>query len=201
MDWPTDVKSYIKLFKDGCPGELRPKVCPMCESNRFQQKHAHFERNLHTILELVTLTIYRFLCPTCEATYSLLPSFLRKNHTIANEVQEEVVARMDSGQAMMQAKEDICPGVTVSKKTVRRWNEFWEPLVETKEELFVQQALILLPALTLPVGERKTASASTPYRWLSYIWQQISIVSGNFGSDCLFSMLLRLHLSLAVSSP
>jgi hypothetical protein len=183
VDWNSNVNKYIETFTDGCPEELRPKVCPKCESEKLQQKHAHFTRNIHTLLELVTLTIYRFLCPTCEATYSLLPSFFRKNHTIANEVQELVIARMDSGEAMMQAGGNICASVTVSKKTVGRWRNFWEPLIEAQEEMFVQQVLILKPALALPVGDAKTVAAGTPFRWLSYIWHQVSTVLGNFSSD------------------
>lgn len=199
MDWDSDVNSYIVTLADGFPEELRPKTCLKCKSEAFQQKHAHFKRSIYTLLGLTSLTIYRFLCTTCKATYSLLPSFFRKNHTIANEVQEVVVARMDSGETMTQAGEDICLGVAVSRKTVRRWNDFWGTLVDTQEEMVVQQALILMPALTLPVGKAKAAAASTPYRWLSYIWQQIT-VSGNFGPDCLFNMLFRLYLSMSVSA-
>ena len=100
---------------------------------------------------------------------------------------------------MMQAGKDICSGVTVCKKTARRWKDFWGLLVDEQEELLVQQALILMPALTLPVGEAKKAAASTPFKWLSYIWRQVSIVSGSFGSDCLFNMLFRLYLSMSAS--
>lgn len=200
MDWDSDVNSFIATFADGCPEELRPMTCPKCKRVAFQQKHGHFERTLHTLLGLINLTVYRFLCSTCKDTYSLLPSFFRTKHTIANKVQESVVALIDSGEGMIQAGEAICTGVTVSKKTVRRWKDFWGTLVDAQEEMFVQQALVLMPALTLPVGEAKTAAASTPFRWLSYIWQQISNVSGNFGSDCLFNMLFRLHLSMTLSA-
>lgn len=149
--------------------------------------------------ELIIVTIYRFLCPTCKDTHSVVPAFFRPKHTVANEVQEAVVARLDSGEAMRSAGEEICTGVTIDKKTVRRWKTFWETLVTDQENVFVQQALLVIPALVLPVGLAKKAVAGSPFRWLRYIRRQVSQTTGRVDSVGLFTTLFRLHSSMALA--
>ena len=127
----------------------------------------------------------------------MFPSFFRPNHTIANEVQESVIAHLDSGESLKAAGEEICSGVTIDKKTVRRWEKFWTTTMVEQENFFVEQALTLLPALVLPVGEARKAVAASLFRWLSYIRRQITGVLGSFGLTCLFTLLVRLHFSLA----
>jgi hypothetical protein len=68
-----------------------------------------------------------------------------------------------------------------------------------QESGFVGQALILLPALVLPVGEAKKAVATSLFRWLSYIRRQIFRVFGSFESAGLFTLLIRLHFSMAAA--
>jgi len=109
------------------------------------------------------------------------------------------MARLDSGESLKAAGEEICPGVTIDKKTVRRWRTFWTTTMMEQESVFVEQALILLPALVLPVGEAKKVAAASLFRWLSYIWRQISRVFGSFESACLFTLLIRLHFSMAAA--
>jgi Domain of unknown function (DUF6431) len=200
MDWDTNVQSYLALFSADLLEELRPKVCPICHWEGFQQKHARFTRGLQTLSEFLTITILRFFCKSCKETHSVMPSFCRPKHTIANEVQEVVIARLDSGEPLKAAGKEICPGVTIDKKTVRRWKTFWTTTMVEQEGVFVGQALTLLPALVLPVGEAKKAVADSLFKWLSYIRRQLSGVFGNFDSAGLFTLLLRLHLSMALSS-
>lgn len=151
MDWDTNVQSYLALFAAGFPEELRPKICPLCKWDGFQQKHARFTRGLQTLSEFFTITIQRFFCQACKDTHSVVPAFYRPNHTLSNEVQEVVMARLDNGESLRSAGEAILPGVTIDKKTVRRWKSCWETTMKDKENVFVAQALILLPALVLPV--------------------------------------------------
>lgn len=110
------------------------------------------------------------------------------------------MARLDNGESLRSAGEAILPGVTIDKKTVRRWKSCWETTMKDKENVFVAQALILLPALVLPVGNAKKAEAASLFRWLSYIWRQIAGVFANFDSAGLFTLLHRLRFSIALTA-
>jgi len=199
MDWDTNVQRYLELFVAGFPEELRPQICPRCQWEGFQQKHAHFSRNVQALTELVVVTIHRFFCKTCTNTHSVVPSFFRPKHTFANEVQEVVVARLNNGASLNAASKGICPGITIDKKTVRRWKTFWIKTMEDAETDFIEQVLTVAPALVLPVGKERKAIADSFYGWLSFVWRQVSRTIHHFKEVCLFTRLIQLHFSLAVS--
>jgi len=199
MDWDTNVNTYRRIIENGFSEQLRPKACLSCQDPCFQQRHACFIRTLYTLKERICLVIYRFYCPGCGITYSVLPAFLRPHHTIAIEVQEEVIQSIDKGKSAERAGQDIGPGITVDPKTVRRWKDFWGNLIKIHEKSFAEKILILAPHITLPVGEEQKAACQTPLRWLSYLWKKAAQLSEIMSPSSLFCTLRRFSVSAAVS--
>lgn len=109
------------------------------------------------------------------------------------------MARLDDGASLNTAGEGVCPGITIDKKTVRRWKTFWIKTMESAEPDFIVQVLTVAPALVLPVGEERKAIADSIYSWLSFVWRQVSGTIHHFEEVCLFTRLIQLHFSLAVS--
>lgn len=109
------------------------------------------------------------------------------------------MARLDSGVSLNAAGEEICSGVSIDKKTVRRWKHFWNKMMEEEENGLLEQTLTFVPAIVLPVGEAKKAVAGSLFQWLSYVWRQGSGSIPHFESVGLFTRLLRLHSSLSLA--
>jgi hypothetical protein len=72
--------------------------------------------------------------------------------------------------------------------------------MKENENLFVEQALKLVPSLVLPIGEAKKAVAGSLYRWLSYVWRQVSRIIVRFESVDLLTRLFRLPSSLSLTA-
>lgn len=50
--------------------------CASCGYDGMLHRHGHYDRNAVTLYQHFSISIQRFLCPSCRRTYSLLPSFL-----------------------------------------------------------------------------------------------------------------------------
>lgn len=197
VDWDIDVNSYLLATESEMPEEIRPKVCKYCGQEIFQRKHGSYSRKLYTLTACILLIIYRFYCPSCKKTHSYIPSFFRKHHPMANEVQEAAVERIDQGSTCEEAATVGGSNMTVDVKTVQRWKKFWGDLLKTEEERFVQTALKIVPNVSLPVGAKKE-DVGTSYRWLSYLWKKITNEVIRLRSVNLFTVLL--HFSLTVTA-
>jgi hypothetical protein len=122
--------------REGIPEENRPLECKDCGSSRKPHRHGKFERSLFTLTDTLLIFIYRFLCPDCKRSFSLIPSFVEPHHQAAVEVKEEVVRSGAEGKSLEEiaASSDTYAGGAYAVKTLWRWVCCWNRRLKRHEE-------------------------------------------------------------------
>jgi hypothetical protein len=184
--------AYFKMCEGGLPEADRPKRCCACNSKRTPHRHGTFIRVLLTLTEAIPLTIFRFLCPDCRTTCSVLPAFAQPHHQAGAEVKEAIMVASEEGTSLSKLAETsrTFAGGGYTEKTLRRWRKDWLKRREAHEPALWAMMIQSGMDAALP-RERQSA-----WKALQAAWQQA------FHPDSLFTGLLRLgRLSrMAVSS-
>ncbi len=157
------------MAENGCPEEFRPTWCKHCQSEAKFHKHGSFTRSVLTMEELLEIKIFRFKCTACDKTCSVLPSFLRHNHTAALDVQEHVVRSHSKGVALRVISEQLPPQLAFSEKTLWRWANYWYKLLDKLKPDFWPTVLARFPHLLLPRGSNTPGSL---WEWVFWVWGQ-----------------------------
>jgi len=169
MEWETNVHTYLEVFAEGCPEELRPAFCNHCRSGPLH-RHAKYKRNVFTWLECFLIFIYRFKCTACGHTQSLIPSFIGPHQQVIWDVQEEVVRRSEKGTPLCEVASQMAPPAgPYSERTLWRWKKEWEQRLATVESSAWEGLLNHFPNLQLPVGEAKPKGR---WNWLFHAFEQ-----------------------------
>ena len=153
------------MVENGCPEEFRPTWCEQCQSEAKFHKHGNFTRSVLTAEEQLEIKIFRFKCTSCSSTCSVLPPFLRRNHTASLDAQEHVVQSNSEGVALRA----ISGQLDFSEKTLWRWKNYWQKLLDKLNPSFWPTVLARFPHLILPRG------GSTPrsqWEWVFWVWGQ-----------------------------
>ena len=190
MEWDTDVKAYLEMCKDGLPEECRPKRCGACESKRRPHRHGKFTRYLFTITEVISLTIFRFLCPDCKTTSSVFPSFIQPHHQTGVEVKEEIIVANEEGISLSKLAERsrLYAGGVYSEKTLGRWRKDWNERRTAREQQLWE--MLFRGGMDAPLPRERCG----PWKALQEAWRQ-AVRPGS-----LFSALLRLDLSAKMTA-
>lgn len=173
MDWETDVQTYLAIFLNGCPEELRPGLCPECGAEGKMHRHGKFSRKAITFIEAVIIPIYRFKCYACKGcTVSLIPSFLGAHQQAIWDAQEEIIRQNENGNSLEKVAERWKPSfVAFSVKTLWRWKKQWDQQLQEQESRIWAQLIDLIPHVTLPVGSQKPQRR---WLWLFSLWEQFN---------------------------
>lgn len=152
MHWNIAVKVYLLLCAHGVPEENRPRYCPHCKSCVMLHRHGKFTRWVFTVTEALQVPIYRFLCPLCRHTMSLLPSFIEAHHQAATDVKETVVCQHANNQSQAQivSQTQTLPGGAWSEKTIGRWIQRWTERRSAMEARLWRWGLHHSPSAALP---------------------------------------------------
>jgi hypothetical protein len=111
-------KSYSNLFQDRAPNVVI--CCDDCKVT--MHKHGRYFRSVTTKQKTRAIPIYRWLCPICRKTLSLLPDFLVPWARFATYIREAAVIRKLRGDAYGSIAQSItAENVRVSRCTVKRW--------------------------------------------------------------------------------
>ncbi len=116
--WGRSCKSYLNLYQDRFP-----RVVMICENCGCRMhKHGRYSRSVTTKRETIRIPIYRWLCPSCRTTTSLLPDFLIPWARFATYIREAAASRRLQGFSYgIIAQSITATMVRVSRCTVRRW--------------------------------------------------------------------------------
>jgi len=68
-----NIPEYVKLGKTNL---YRPYHCENCGYNGKLHYHGSYPRNVITLLGCHVIYVPRYICPECDKTYSILPSFV-----------------------------------------------------------------------------------------------------------------------------
>jgi hypothetical protein len=190
VDWDTDVKAYLEMCKDGLPEECRPKQCGACESKRRPHRHGKFTRYLFTITEVISLTIFRFLCPDCGTTSSVIPSFVQPHHQTGVEVKEAIIVANEEGVSLSKLADRslLYAGGVYAEKTLCRWRKDWNERRNAHEEHLWE--MLFRGGMDAPLPRERHG----PWKALREAWRQAT------RPGSLFSALLRLGLSAKMTA-
>jgi transposase-like protein len=127
-----NVKVYLSRYQD-VPPSLE-NHCPDCDRKPY--KHGRYYRTVTTRNKIHVIPIYRWYCPACGKTFSLLPDFLKPYYVYSGWIlQKAWVLRYLKGKSysniQCMVSTDIVGGV--SYKTVKRWDQSW---TKNKDNLF-----------------------------------------------------------------
>lgn len=118
LSFGRSCKAYLRLYKDQGPDV---KLC--CKDcNRKLHKHGRYFRWVASKSEHILIPIYRWLCPNCGTTVSLLPDFLIPWARFTTWVRESAIVRKRQGKSLRWIAETITyPRIGLSSSTVKRW--------------------------------------------------------------------------------
>ena len=161
-----DVQSYLSWLLSDEAKTVRPAPCSAC-GGQVWHRHGTYSRTVYTVVEFFLIPVARFLCTLCQATASLLPSFIGRHQPFTWDVQQQVVVAREQGQTTEQAALSVPPpGGPLSAATVVRWCARWRRRLSLWEAMFWQQMLAWKPSLSL-----LSAFVSTLIRLLG-AWEQ-----------------------------
>jgi transposase-like protein len=118
LSFGRSCKAYLRLYEHKSPDvHLR---CLDCD--RTLHKHGRYFRSVTTKRETIRIPIYRWLCPDCRTTVSLLPDFLVPWARFTTWVREASVARKRQERSFRSIAETVTlPTIGLSTATVKRW--------------------------------------------------------------------------------
>lgn len=118
LSFGRSCKAYFRLYKHNSPDVHL--CCSDC--GRTLHKHGRYFRLVTTKREMIRIPIYRWLCPDCGKTVSLLPDFLVPWARFTTWVREAAMARKRQGRSFRSIAETVTlPIIGVSPTTVKRW--------------------------------------------------------------------------------
>ena len=112
-----DVLTLEQHEKMLCTGRYRPqRGCPKCAG----YLHIHDYRNRLLVADPASaITVVRFLCCSCGATWQVLPALLARHLWRSWHTVERAAER--SQQAPMMANDSAPPPTEIPERTLRRW--------------------------------------------------------------------------------
>ncbi|MCL6558203.1 MAG: DUF6431 domain-containing protein [Firmicutes bacterium] len=117
-----NCNAYCKRY-----GEKRPELQFTCEKPgcncRVLHEHGCFWRTAVTKRRQFKLPIYRWRCPVCGQTVSVLPDFLVSRGHFVTQVREAALKRRQLGQSFKQIAKGVASAAVgcIHEKTVKRW--------------------------------------------------------------------------------
>lgn len=114
------VQSYLRRF--GQFGPNLPLFCPHCTAQRMH-KHGRYFRAVVCRWRVFQIPIYRWRCPQCKKTLTVLPDFLKPYARFLALLREKAVWRRLAGWSWERiARAVSSPAVSiVSVRTLLRW--------------------------------------------------------------------------------
>lgn len=116
------LKSYLKEH-----GEKRPNLSLCCPDNlckkRTLYKHGRYFRWATTKYQCIRIPIYRWYCPVCGKTVSLIPDFLIPWARVVTASREAAFKRRKKGISFKKiSKSIVSPSIGgISATTIKRW--------------------------------------------------------------------------------
>lgn len=114
------VQSYLHRFANNPPG-IRPR-CPHCGASHMHA-HGHYWRSVVERRRISRIPIYRWRCPQCGRTLSLLPDLLAPYARFLTLLRQKAVSRRLAGWSWERVALAVSsPDVSVvSVRTLLRW--------------------------------------------------------------------------------
>lgn len=167
-----DVQSYLEFCEQGDISTLRPQTCCHCHVDRPMNRHGSFKRSVWCNDGESIISAFRFQCPICLKTTSVLPSFIGRYERCTWDVQEDVLQAVDEGSSCEQSGEKISPPTgPLSSLTVWRWTKKWRIRMNDLEPQFWSYVIQRNPFLKIPRGRDRP---TTQFALFRQTWSQMT---------------------------
>jgi hypothetical protein len=201
VDWNQNVKVYLEIVTPkGIPEKDRPQKCPLCgQSQHIPHRHGHFPRTVFSMTEPqgIEIPIFRFLCPDCDRTFSIIPSFVEKHHQMALDIKEKVIRKREEGATLPEVERSTIPlpGGQYSVKTIRRWTKVWNERLDRLQAEVWRWLLARLPHICFSKGGAGSL-------WLVFfeLWEPVRVKFIDWRDIGFLHYLNRLLISMAVAA-
>jgi len=159
------VERYLRRF-----GQEGPKLvleCPCCAGERMH-RHGRYWRAVVSRRRITRIPVYRWRCPRCRVTVSLLPDFLKPYARFLSLLREKAVWRRAAGwpwERIAHAVSSVAVSV-VSVRTLLRW---WRRMLDWATSRGTEptgRILEVAPALALGDFRPATAEPAAVVRFL-----------------------------------
>lgn len=188
-----DVQSYLAFCEQEDVSSIRPQACDCCGANSPLNRHGVYRRPVWCHEGRCLIPVFRFQCPLCLKTVSVLPSFIGRYERCTWDVQEDVLVAVDEASSYEQAAEQVAPPIgPLSSRTVWRWVVRWRGWVQDVEAHFWKWLIERTPTLDIPRGRDRP---KTQLALFQRVWRQVASMSANVR---LFHTLFRLGASLGL---
>jgi transposase-like protein len=140
----VSLKKYLQEYGVRSPDEERE--CPIC--GRRLRRHGRYFRSVVYGQALQRLPVYRYLCPRCGKTFSLLPAFVRPYSHFGLCVWEAAARTLASGGKVDALADRLCRSGSaggVSARTLRRRLNIWRQRARALTESVIERILHLAP--------------------------------------------------------
>lgn len=111
---------YLKRY-----GQKRPQFLFNCQNEdccgQVMYGHGSYFRMAVFKHKYYRLPVYRWCCPNCGHTISVLPDFLTPGGHFALPVREAALKRKASGQSWQKIADGIAQVGGISRRTIKRW--------------------------------------------------------------------------------
>lgn len=188
------VQAYLKHYSKKPP--RIPLYCGRCD-DRLLHHHGRYRREAVSRRRAWLLPIYRWLCPECGGTVSLLPDFLRPYARFVSFMREKAVWRHLQGHTLAAVAHMVSsPAVSVvSERTLARWVHRARDWVRERGAEPAARLLEANPALDLRPLEKVSGD---PLQYLGLVGRQLQLQTelpageAGRGHPGLFAFLNRL---------
>lgn len=118
LSFGRSCKAYFRLYSN-----RSPDVSICCDDcGQKLHKHGHYLRWAVSKQNMIQIPVYRWLCPNCRKTVSLLPDFLIPWARFTTWTREAAISRKRNGFSWRRITETIAtPNIGLSPRTVKRW--------------------------------------------------------------------------------
>ncbi len=167
-----DVQSYLDFCEQGDLSAIRPQSCCHCHAERPMNRHGSFKRFVWCQDSETVIPAYRFRCPICLRTVSVVPTFIGRYERCTWDVQEDVLQAVDEACSCEQVGKMILPPTgPLSPRTVWRWTKKWRAWMNDLEPRFWSYVIQLNPFLRIPRGRDHPATQFALFR---QTWRQVT---------------------------
>ena len=185
---------YLDECADRAPtGEQH---CPIC--GRKLRKHGRYFRSVVFGQLLERLPVYRYLCPKCHKTFSLLPAFLRPYSHFGLCVREAAARLLGGGDKVDAVAGRLCRSNAaggISGRTLRRWLQGWRQRARALTEVVIERILCLTPGFDVTPY---LPQANRPRGWLWSVLALGEILQGLIRGAKTIPLFVFLNLSYSI---
>ncbi|QOY37332.1 DUF6431 domain-containing protein [Anaerobacillus isosaccharinicus] len=164
------IKSYLSNYQEVPP--CFEGNCPDCDHKLY--RHGKYFRSAITKKKITWIPIYRFLCPACGKTFSLLPDFLLPYQIHASAILQRAwtlrfIKKISYAQIQSIISYDETGGISV--KTIKRWERFWKQKENDLIDLLNRGLVELSSDSTILYMTKKLSDQQTFLYLLRKLWK------------------------------